>query len=1235
MNTPDEGLTLYSNKSRISIYRDLFNPAADGVFFVDDSGRIVEVNRRGCELFQYAHEEILGLYIQALISPQNLKQDPLEIHEVPDDHTLVKERRLVRKDGSDFIAEVQGRRLADNLVLGILRDITSHRETSETLHLIKERYRQMVEMANEGIWSMDKNHTTNYANSKMAEMLGYSVEEMIGKPVEYFMFSEDMEDHAQKMKLRHAGEPDSYERRFRKKNGSVLWTSVSATADVDDMGNFLGSFAMFTDITAHKLAEMVREARLHLMQFALTNILDEVLQETLDTICALTGSAIGFYHFLEEDQQRISLQAWSSDTLNQYCKMNGKGLHYSIDQAGVWVDCIRERRAVIHNDYLSLQHRKGFPPGHAEVIRELVVPVIRGERIVAILGVGNKVINYDQQDVEMVSSFADLAWDIAERKRMDEKIRASEERFRSFVENINDTAYMISPEGILTYVSPNVKEILGFDANELVGKSFKDIVHPEDYSICLQSIQNSFANAEKQSGVEFRIQDKKGDWIWQISNSSPIIGVDGKPVSALGISRDITERKLTEEKLRNRELQSQKQLLAITRPEGDIGDLELADIFDYETMQSLMDDFYELTHVGIGIIDMKGRVLVAKGWQTICSHYFRQHPVTLKNCIESDIELTKDVTPGSFIGYKCKNHLWDFSTPIVLGGKHFGNIFLGQFFFEDETPDRKLFHEQAQLYGFDEEAFLEALDQVPRWSHEKVETILRFYSKLATVISTLNFSNLLLARTLTEKDQLLTQLAKSEERYRTVADFTSDWETWVDPSGYYLYCSPSCYGITGYKAEEFIHDPTLIFRIIHPDDLFILEDHYKNQYLEHESQYITFRLITKNNNIRWIEHVCISVYGDSGDYLGKRASYRDVTQKHLAQENLEKQEKILEASQRTAHVGSYQLDFEKNTVEWTKETFNIFGLGETDHPPSVEEYKLLIHPEDIQEVYEHLNESITTGQTFDLVYRIIRPNGTMRFVHSLGTPEMNSDGVVVRLAGTLQDVTESKLIENELKSSLNEKTVLIREVHHRVKNNLAAILGLIEIERHALNDPDVSKVMMELGNRIKSMAVVHEQLYRSDNLSLIGFESYLNSFIPYLRLSFQSVENIDIQVIAQDIELSLDLAVPCGLIVNELLTNALKHAFPTASERSSNSEPLTISITMQNQNGHYILSVSDNGIGMPDDFNWRETQTLGLRMVRMLCEHQLGGKMELDQTNGTQFLIHFSGRRQRIENGQK
>ncbi len=1235
MNPPDNNHTPSSSDSLISMYRGLFDPSADGVFFVDDSGRIVEVNRRGCELFQYAHEEILGLYIQNLISPQDLRQDPLKFLEVPDDHTLVKERRLVRKDGSDFIAEVQGRRLADHLILGILRDITGHRETREALRLAQERYCQMVETANEGIWSMDKNHTINYANSKIANMLGYSAEEMMGKPMEYFMFSEDLEDHEQRMKLRHTGEPDSYERRFRKKNGAVLWTIVSATADVDEKGNFLGSFALLSDITAQKLAETVREARLHLMQFALTSTLDEVLQETLDTICALTGSEIGFYHFLEDDQQTISLQAWSSSTLNRYCKMNGKGLHYSVDQAGVWVDCVRERRAVIHNDYLSLQHRKGVPPGHAKVIRELVAPVMRGEKIVAILGVGNKAINYDQQDVEVVSSFADLAWDIAERKRMDEQMRASEERFRSFVENINDTAYMISQDGILTYISPNVKDSLGMDAGELIGKSFRDIVHPEDYSICLQSIQKSFANAEKQSGVEFRIRAKNGDWRWQTSNTSPVIGIDGKPVSVIGISRDITERKLTEEKLRNREIRSQKQLFAITRPEGDIGDLELADIFDYETMQSLMDDFYELTHVGIGIIDMKGRVLVAKGWQTICSNFFRQHPVTLKHCIESDIELTKGVKPGNFIGYKCKNHLWDFSTPIVLGGKHFGNIFLGQFFFEDEIPDRMFFREQAHLYGFDEKAFLEALDQVPRWSHEKVETILRFYSKLATVISTLNYSNLLLARSLTEKDELLKQLAKSEERYRTVADFTSDWETWVDPSGHYLYCSPSCYRITGYTAEEFIQDPNLLIRIIHPDDLISVEDHFKKRHFDHESQVITFRLITKNNHIRWVEHVCTSVYGDSGDYLGKRASYRDVTQKHVAQENLEKQERILEASQRIAHVGSYLLDFEKNAVEWTKETFNIFGLGETDQPPSVEEYKLLIHPEDIQVVYDHLSESITTGQKFDLVYRIIRPDGTLRFVHSLGSPEMNGDGVVVRLSGTLQDVTESKLIENELKSSLDEKTVLIREVHHRVKNNLAAILGLIEIESHALKDPAVSKVMMELGNRIKSMAVVHEQLYRSDNLSLIGFENYLNSFIPYLHQSFQSVENIDIQVNAQDIELSLDLAVPCGLIVNELLTNALKHAFPTARESSTDLEPRTISITMRNQNGHYVLSVSDNGIGIPDDFDWRETQTLGLRMVRMLCEHQLGGKMELNQTNGTQFIIHFSGRRQRIENGQK
>ncbi|MEI7843378.1 MAG: diguanylate cyclase [Gallionellaceae bacterium] len=180
--------------------------------------------------------------------------------------------------------------------------------------------------------------------------------------------------------------------------------------------------AFIRDITHRKRIEDVQAARIRLMEYASDHTLRELLIETLDEAGKLTDSPIGFYHFLEADQKTLALQAWSSRTTREFCTASADPGHYNIDEAGVWVECIRERMALIHNDYATLPNKKGLPAGHAQVLREMVVPVFRNNLIVSILGVGNKAVPYHQDDLETIALLADLAWDLAENKRLEAEL---------------------------------------------------------------------------------------------------------------------------------------------------------------------------------------------------------------------------------------------------------------------------------------------------------------------------------------------------------------------------------------------------------------------------------------------------------------------------------------------------------------------------------------------------------------------------------------------------------------------------------------------------------------------------------------------------------------------------------------------------------------------------------------------------------------------------------------------
>ena len=227
--------------------------------------------------------------------------------------------------------------------------------------------------------------------------------------------------------------------------------------------------------------------------------------------------------------------------------------------------------------------------------------------------------------------------------------------------------------------------------------------------------------------------------------------------------------------------------------------------------------------------------------------------------------------------------------------------------------------------------------------------------------------------------------------------------------------------------------------------------------------------------------------------------------------------------------------------------------------------------------------------------------------------------------GTIRDISERKKAEDQIKATLREKEVLLKEIHHRVKNNLQIICSLLYLQSKNIKDEEALELFIDSQGRVKSMALIHEKLYRSEDLANINFKEYIKSLTNYLLQTYGTSDMpIDLKINVEEISLTIETAIPCGLIINELVSNSLKYAFPEGREGEISIEffPNDGNVITEGDDHTYTLKVGDNGIGFPEDLDFRNTQSLGLQLVNNLT-NQLDGAIELDRNGGTLFKITF------------
>lgn len=346
-------------------------------------------------------------------------------------------------------------------------------------------------------------------------------------------------------------------------------------------------------------------------------------------------------------------------------------------------------------------------------------------------------------------------------------------------------------------------------------------------------------------------------------------------------------------------------------------------------------------------------------------------------------------------------------------------------------------------------------------------------------------------------------------------------------------------------------------------------------------------------------------------------SLRDITERKQIEQALKHSERRLLALMENGLDYISLLDSQGNLLWENPSSTSLLGYGFNKFVGT--NIFETMHPDDREETWQKFANLVRTpGSRSTGKFRLHHADGSWRWIEAI-VSNLLDDPAIEAIVVNYRDITERQQAEENILSALAEKEILLHEIHHRVKNNLQVIIALIQMRSSLTSDPATQRFLNELENQSRTMSLVYEQLYQAENLSEVHMENYLSQLISYILDSFGRTDLENFTVDADpSITFDVSQATPCGLIVNELFTNALKHAFPSSFQNQPE-----IRITLRRVDNVCHLMISDNGIGLPPEFDWRRTQSMGLRLVNLWVTHQLNGTLDVQSEPGTTYNIKF------------
>lgn len=380
---------------------------------------------------------------------------------------------------------------------------------------------------------------------------------------------------------------------------------------------------------------------------------------------------------------------------------------------------------------------------------------------------------------------------------------------------------------------------------------------------------------------------------------------------------------------------------------------------------------------------------------------------------------------------------------------------------------------------------------------------------------------------------------------------------------------------------------------------------------------VEWRTLGPDGGERWLMSRGRPLRDEEGRAVKYLGVVMDITERKRDQEALRDTSELLREMSHMAHVGGWRFDPIKGEGSWTEEVARIHDVDPGTGPST--SFGLGFYRDPWRQMIEEaVREAVESAKPYDLELQMVTAAGREKWVRTIGLP-LSQNGKVVAVRGAIQDVTAQKLAELALKESLAEKEALLKEVHHRVKNNLQIVASLLNLQAGRTRNKPAAEALRDTRNRVHSMALLHEVLYRSSKLAGINFAIYTDDLCRHLLRAFgQAASRVKLVQRIAPLALPMELSVPCGLIITELVSNALKHAFPPPREGS-----VVISLAPA-EDGMLLLQVSDDGVGVDPEHDPRQTDTLGLKLLSSLST-QLGGELRLERptSGGASFSLLF------------